>query len=836
MNEMEEPEKKPLAKTDIQSQKLLAHAIDFYHKTLLRTPKALAFLQRKGLDNIQTIEKYTIGYSDRAFGRSIPDGQLKAGKEMRQGLQAVGILKGSGHETFYGSLVIPLLDRQGRIVDAYGTKIGRGLRRGAKRYTSLIEENNPAILEEKFKTKLEQIVKSQGTNEPTQEDALPVLKTPECGLAPLGETKLDVDMGETLNQQETPYSVSEKEPFTKLENERNNESSIKEPIPKCEDVKNEEKEDVQKKPDTKSLAQNDEVTIQYGERKWRIRGVGRNLSYNTLKLNLLVSNEASLYVDSFDLYLARHRKAFIAEAARELNVQEKMIKRDVGRIILELEEVQDRLIKAALESQNPIVEISPDEKREAKNLLNDPNLLERIVEDFHNCGIVGENDNLLIGYLAAVSRKLDKPLAVVIQSSSAAGKTSLMDAVLAFVPTEEKLSFSAMTGQSLYYLGEEGIKNKVLAIAEGDGIDKATYALKLLQSEGELAIASTNKDSNGRLVAETYKAKGPTAIMLTTTAHNLDEELLNRAIVLTVNEDREQTRAIQRFQRQSQSIEGVFNNRNKKAIERVQQNAQRLLRSIVVVNPYADKLTFTSNRTRTRRDQTKYLGLINSIALLRQFQRPIKTICHQGETIEYIEVQIEDIEVANRLAAFALGKSLSELAPQTKRLLSMLNEMVEREKENQEIEQEEVRFTRRQAREFTGLSYDQVTTHLKRLVQFEYLLVHRGGRGQSFVYELMYNGQLENDEQGLLGLIDTKTLQSVNTTSNSEDNKQSLGPHLGPIRANSEPQEKEQKLQEFNTINNNFSNNPKSAPVEKEKIRLDTQSRSSTSQAISEIE
>ena len=46
------------------------------------------------------------------------------------------------------------------------------------------------------------------------------------------------------------------------------------------------------------------------------------------------------------------------------------------------------------------------------------------------------------------------------QSSSAAGKSSLMDAVLAFVPEEDRVQYSAMTGQSLFYMGETDLKNK----------------------------------------------------------------------------------------------------------------------------------------------------------------------------------------------------------------------------------------------------------------------------------------------------------------------------------------------------------------------------------------
>ncbi|MHB1835328.1 MAG: hypothetical protein ACYCXW_10210 [Solirubrobacteraceae bacterium] len=66
--------------------------------------------------------------------------------------------------------------------------------------------------------------------------------------------------------------------------------------------------------------------------------------------------------------------------------------------------------------------------------------MERIVVDFERVGMVGEKENCLIGYLAAVSRKLDRPLAVIVQSTSAAGKSALQEAVLSMVPEEERVS------------------------------------------------------------------------------------------------------------------------------------------------------------------------------------------------------------------------------------------------------------------------------------------------------------------------------------------------------------------------------------------------------------
>ncbi len=502
------------------------------------------------------------------------------------------------------------------------------------------------------------------------------------------------------------------------------------------------------------------IELVFGDRTYRVRGLERNLSYEQLKVILRVSRGESFFLDSVDLVSARQRAQFVRQAAVDLGVKEDVVKKDLGRVHFHLEELQEALIKNTLEPKGPrAVVLTPEEAQEAMDLLKDPLLTERILEDFGLCGVVGEETNKLLGYLAAVSRKLDDPLAVILQSSSAAGKSALMEAILALVPEEERVSYSAMTGQSLFYMGEANLKHKLLAVAEEEGAERASYALKLLQSEGELTIASTGKDPHtGRLVTHEYRVEGPVAIFLTTTAIEIDEELLNRCIVLTVDEDREQTRAIHRLQRERRTLEGFLSRQERSAILRRHRNAQRLLKPLPVVNPFAPQLTFLDSQTRTRRDHEKYLTLIDAVALLHQHQRPRKTVEHQGQSLEVLEVTAEDVALANRLAGEALGRSLDELPPQTRRLLEVLDRMVTAECERLKIDRPDYRFHRRQLVEATRWSLTQVRLHLERLVAMEYVLVHRGSRGQSFVYELLYDGQGEEGKRFLVGLIDAEGL------------------------------------------------------------------------------
>ncbi|MBW9104144.1 hypothetical protein [Paraburkholderia phenoliruptrix] len=86
----------------------------------------------------------------------------------------------------------------------------------------------------------------------------------------------------------------------------------------------------------------------------------------------------------------------------------------------------------------------------------------------------------------------------------------------------------------------------------------------------------------------------------------------NRCLVLTINESREQTREIHVRQRMKQTLEGLLAEADRQHIIELHRNAQRLLKPVHVVNPYAEQLTFMDNRTRMRRDHMKYLVAVAS--------------------------------------------------------------------------------------------------------------------------------------------------------------------------------------------------------------------------------
>jgi len=832
---------------------LLRQVADYYHETLKQSPEALAYLQKRGLNNSEMIERFQLGYANRTLCYRLPQKNRLSGADQRGRLQALGIYGAKGHEHLNGSLVIPVFDAEHRVTEMYGRKINEHLREGTPKHLYLPGAHRGVWNEEALGSSKEIILceslidaltfwcagfrhvtaaygvegftddhraafRKHGTERVLiayDRDAAGDGAAEKLGveLAAMGMEVLRVvfpkgmdaneyalkvqpaaqSLGLVLRQAEWMAGVrrsgemsagagvmasgarTESATLTEVETAPAAEAilslvaerAIAEPVNEAAEGVNEappsrrmtasevhclaeelgaDVADNAVPPPSPALSRppltgsGDEVSFQFGDRRWRVRGLPSKSQAGSMRVNILCTREGgAFHVDTLELYSARQRAHFTKLTSDELTVEERVIKRDLGEVLLKLEEFLEKRQQAS-KAKNAPRELSEGEQQEALELLRDPQLLSRILADFERCGVVGERTNKLLGYLAATSRKLAEPLAVVIQSSSAAGKSSLMDAVLELMPEEERVQYSAMTGQSLFYMGQTNLQHKILAIVEEQGAERASYALKLLQSEGELTIASTGKDpATGRLVTQEYRVEGPVMIFQTTTAVDMDEELLNRCIVLTVDEGREQTRAIHERQRLARTLEGMVARQERERILTLHQNAQRLIRRLFVVNPYAAGLRFPDHQTRMRRDHMKYLGLIEAVALLHQYQRPVKEVEHRGQKLRYIEVTKGDIEVANRLAHEVLGRSLDELPPQTRRLLGLLDEMATAECGRLGLDRGDFRFSRRQLRERTGWGDTQLKVHLGRLVEMEYVVAHRGlGHSQRLGYELVY--------------------------------------------------------------------------------------------------
>jgi DNA primase len=495
----------------------------------------------------------------------------------------------------------------------------------------------------------------------------------------------------------------------------------------------------------------------FGGRQYEVKGISRSNTQLkvTVKAATDVQSNKPFELTTIDLYSSRSRLWFAKLCADLFEADPALVKEDIGKLLDRVENFKPQ------KSQEQAPQPTKTEKAAAMKFLTSQDMFQEILADLETLGVTGEQTNKLVGYLAAISRKTEDPLSVMIQSRSAAGKSTLQDAVLSLVPDEDYVKYTRITDQALFYKDKDALVHKILAIEEEAGMGGAAYPIRNIQSSKRITIAVTAKDpATGKMQTEDREVNGPAAVMITTTAPDPEGETASRFLFLTVDESSKMTQAIHAKQRQAETLEGLVKQKHSEHIIKKHHTAQRLLKPLAVVNPFAEYLSYPDHSIRTRRDHKKYLGLIRTIAFLHQYQRKTKSVAVAGEPVEYIEVTLDDIDKANVLANLVLGQSLDELAPPSRTLLTLILEMVTIMSKDQQCAISEVYFTRRQIREYTGWSDWQVRAHIKQLEELEYLYARIGSKGKEYAYALNYQGQGENDQRFYLNLTTVEQIKA----------------------------------------------------------------------------
>ena len=775
--------------------KLFNRVIEFYHTAFTEDSRAKEYLNKRGITDNAVFTDYTAGFANGTLLNVLPDD----GDLILQ-LKTLGILNHQGKEHFYGCVTFPLYGANGNPSGMYGRRIDGMVKDGPEHLylpgdrlglfnRQCVKSHKEIILTESVIDSLTLIdagikntIPCYGTNGLTEAHIalLSRNQVERVHIAfdgdPAGREAAEKVSGKLKNDDIRPYTVH---------------------LPDGQDMNDfflltadakEKFKAMMAGTDAPAIKQAHEASrtvapIENGfvfcvhDRKYEVRGVVRG----DTKLKATVKGikpdgaKKRLHVDTVDFYSARSRTYLIKGLCELFGEEEKIITIDVEKL-LELAETY----KSSDDPESKKEEMNGEERAAALKFLKNSDMFSEILTDFETIGYTGEEMNKLLCYIAAISRKMESPLSVMIQSRSAAGKSFLQDSVLSLMPDEDTIKYTRLTDQALFYKGKDSLKNKILAIEELDGMNGAIYSIRSIQSSKKITIAYTGKDpATGRMQTEENTVEGPLMVFITTTQVDIDGETASRFVFISIDESEEMTKKILAKQRQSHTMEGMVNKLKSSGIIKKHRNANKLLRPLHVFNPYADLLTFNSKSLRARRDHTKYLNLILAIAYLFQYQRKVHTMEFSpanggtgGKTIEYINVTLDDIEKADTIANYVLGRSLDELPPPSRALLKLIQEMVKTFCNKQKKEPEAYHFTRRDIREFSGWSDFQIRTHIKQLEELEYIYSTVGKRGKEYVYELVCTDGGHDGRPFLIGLIDTKQLkekaQKAGITDNNE--------------------------------------------------------------------
>jgi DNA primase catalytic core len=740
--------------SNLPSPELLSRVVEHYHQTLCEREEAQDYLKKRGLTDPQLVLDYRLGYADGSLLKLVP----KEG-ELREQLLSLGVITKQGRELLGGCVVVPIPDPlTGQWVSFYG----RGMKterhcylpgpfRGVVNFHAARSSSEIILTESVLdalsfhQAGIKTAIPIYGTNGLTS-DHLDLLKRENVSRVVLA---LDNDepgrkATETIKEKITSAGISASlatfpkgiKDANELLLSRNGDAG---------DVFQQLLSEVSSVTPSSHLSDKASSTIVQEEGQLVLRRNGlayRAKSYppqlGRLRATVKVETQNRFHVDTLDLYSSRSRTEFGRRVSKALGTEEDAIEADLLALLVEAEKAADNDKTEAEASARP--SMTETERKEALALLKRSDLLDQVSKDIDTLGYVGEDVNKRLLYLVAISRKLADPLSAVILSQSGAGKSVLTEVIERLTPPEDVVLLTRLTPQSLYYVDDGFLDQKLVIIEERYGSMEADYSIRVLQSRKKLIAAAPIKDpQTGNMRTRVFSVEARAAFIEATTASQLNHENATRCFELAMDESVEQTRRIHERQRRMKTEAGLALREEANRIAQRHWNAQRLLETVPVVIPFAEELTFPSFWMRTRRDHARFLNLIEVSAFLHQFQRKQKN--------GVVLATVEDYEVAYRLARTVLTDTLSDLKAPLRKAYEYIRELAMKAEEG---------VSRRDVREAVQVPDSTVRRWLEELVELDYLEAEKRGQGKTARYRLTGRGP---KEELVLGLLSPKDLR-----------------------------------------------------------------------------
>lgn len=443
-------------------------------------------------------------------------------------------------------------------------------------------------------------------------------------------------------------------------------------------------------------------------------------------------------VDEFNTTRAEERRVFINAFARQLSVAPESLEHLHGRLLDQANAADAAANTAAdfadeqradeSEARDLLADVPAEVCEAATAFLNNPRMFDEMSRDFEQIGIVGEGVLSRSIYLVCTSRKLGAPLSACVQAASSSGKSYVTDRITQLFPADELIQATSLTPQALFYMREGSLRHRIVTVGERRHTDSknmadmanATMALREMISRGALDKYIPLKGDDGGMETVHLHQDGPIAYIETTTQETIFDEDATRLLALTTDETAEQTQHILR----QQAAEAAGRASRPAVVEEIRlkhQVAQLMLEQVTVLIPYAEHLSIPHYLVAARRAFPQLLGMIRTVALLRQRQKQI--------TEGTIEADAADYEVAYQVMLPILRRAFLPATEKVMELYHIIQGEVRRNPLNQ-------RFTRQLVRDWSRLTDGTVRNRLRALEDAGLVLPVQGSQGRSYHYEL----------------------------------------------------------------------------------------------------
>ncbi|MBN8721247.1 MAG: toprim domain-containing protein [Sediminibacterium magnilacihabitans] len=450
---------------------------------------------------------------------------------------------------------------------------------------------------------------------------------------------------------------------------------------------------------------------------------------DNMKIMLVIEEKSSTQKarNRIDLYEDKQVEKLCKEVGEKLSLPAAILQADLYRLTDLLERHIEKQLQQTKQPQQSLPVLTAREREALQQFASKPKLIKRLNELLGRAGIVGEERNRIFLLIIAVSHKTAETLHALIQGSSGSGKTRLLKQISDCMPPENVTRLTRLSDKVLYNFPENYFVNRLLCLEDMDGLsEEAEFALRELQSNGELNSATSIKLENGQITSGQKTVRGPVASVSCTTHGELYEDNMGRLFLIAVDESPEQTSRIIAYQ--NSVAAGEINKEDEEKAKQLIRDFIRLLQPQRVVNPFAAKIQLPPEAHKIRRLNDLFQGFVKMVTIINQYQR---TRDAKGRLV----TEIEDLETAIAVMFESIVLKVDELDGSLRQFYEALKSYLQKQHKDK---YQTAEFSLREIRQALKISKTQVFRYVGDLMRLEYLQQCGGYGNKGFSYRISY--------------------------------------------------------------------------------------------------
>lgn len=462
---------------------------------------------------------------------------------------------------------------------------------------------------------------------------------------------------------------------------------------------------------------------------------------------------------TLDLYSDNQTDKLIRTLCDKWELQLLDVSNSVHTLITQLESYKLERLKYPQRKEQDF-EPNEEEKKKAIQFLKNKNLLNNLIQTLNTTGILGEDENAVILFLALASYKFANPFSVLCLAKSGIGKSYILQKLSECMPPNTYSFHTKISANALYYFDSNAIQGKALLIEDLEWTTQMLQPLATLQTQGRLVNTRATKDKDGMLHSTTFEVIANLCLLACAYSDKNFEEISLPFLCLHLNHSHSQDIAVMEYQKKCKA--GQIKTDEVKQAQHLLKSVIATLQNVSIINPFATLINLPEEVAYPRKSLLLLLNFIEIITYFFQYQREQTADKTTGEIL--IKTHPADIELAFKFLKNNLFRRADELSTSVRGFEHWLTNFLTQAKTNQ--------FTAIDIRKAKPIHPRTLNRYLQELKLFSYIQITGGNKNrEGFIYKLTNFGN-HTDTQSKIKQALQQTLKNVWNEYNKQTEKE----------------------------------------------------------------